>query len=195
MNSVCTGRRALLTVSRQRTFLCCLVGLVASLLFDVPNVHGQAEPPEWRAMVAASPFVVWEDQLNDSDFGFEFSARTLRLRDLPVPLGIGFRIAKSFAHDEALNETSAFLIAEFYPNGHPLDVEMGLFTRDRRSCEGCRADMDKGLALSVSAPLLFQMELGDFIGALSLGTRAMFGSGFTYSTVVGFGVSQTSNKW
>ncbi len=182
-------------VPHLRALPSCLVLLVVALLFDAPIAHGQTEAPGWRSMITVSPSVVWEDQLNGSDFGLEFAARTLRLGDLPVPLGIGFRLAKSFAHGEALNERSTFLIAEFRPNGHPLDVEVGVFARDRRSCEGCRTDMDAGLELGVGLPLLFRMELGEFTGALSLGTRAIFGSGFSYSTVVGIGVSQTPDRW
>lgn len=189
------GRPVRQGIRYPRMLLGGLVCLAMGLHLDARGAYGQSEGPAWRATVTASPYVVWEDSLNGSDFGFEIAARTLRLRDLPIPLGIGFRLAKNFAHGEALNQGSTFLIAELYPNGYPLDVEVGVFSGERRSCEECRTVTDGGLELGVGSPSLFRMKLGEFTGALSLGTRVMFGGGFSYSTVVGFGITQTSDKW
>lgn len=159
------------------------------MLYFLPSVaYAQTDVPAWRVTATIAPLLVWRDEVNHSDFGFELVLNACRHRDLPLPWGVGARLVGRNTDGEWLQEWGGFVGTEIDLLGLLSSINVGYFTVERRSCPGCREDRDEGIDLSLGYPSI-RMRLGTLTGVVSGWTRVTFGDGLGYYSGLGFGLS------
>ena len=173
---------------RIRTACFCLT--FATALISALPAAGQSAGAPWQLTASIAPLAVWDDQLNDSNYGLEIGARAQWNEGLAVPLGVGVRAVTRNTPHGWVQERGAFVGAEFRPFGFPYTIDVGYFAVERGNrCDGCRTDDDSGLDLTFGVPSVVQYSVGRLEGTVSVLTRTTFGDGFGYYTSVGFGLS------